>query len=155
MRNAAAALAVVASALVPTLASAAAPPANILFAGTITRSFLPTGRPNWCLFEGSNSTFIRRGTLALISFPDFTVVPTGSVGPAYVLGGQASLTFKSGSTTEGTVDFQQVPGNNGINRHPGFTHYHASYDTTTHVLTVNFRVHFGVCTLIVNGTYRN
>jgi hypothetical protein len=141
--------------LVPVPASAAAPPQNVLFAGTIQRQFLASGSGNWCLFEGSNSTFIRRGTLALISFPDFTVVPTGSVGPAYVLGGQASLTFKSGSTTEGTVDFQQVPGNNGINRHPDFTHYRASYDTTTHVLTVNFRVHFGVCTLIVNGTYRN
>jgi hypothetical protein len=154
MRGYVAALAFAASILVPEFSLAAVPPPNVLFAGTIARRFISNGGPV-CLFEGSNSTFIRRGTLALISFPDFTVVPTGSVGPAYVLGGQASLTFKSGSTTEGTVDFQQVPGNNGINRHPDFTHYRASYDTTTHVLTVNFRVHFGVCTLIVNGTYRN
>jgi hypothetical protein len=151
MRGYVAALAFAASILVPEFSLAAVPPPNVLFAGTIARRFISNGGPV-CLFEGTNSTYIRRGTLTLISFPDIVVAPTGSVGPAFTVGGQAKLTFTT--ATNGRVEFIPVPGNGTINR-PSFTNYAADYDSATHIVTVSLRIHFGTCVLPVTGTYRN
>jgi hypothetical protein len=151
MRTRLTALALAAGILFPNVASAVAPPQNILFAGTIARRFMSNGGPV-CLFEGTNSTYIRRGTLTLISFPDIVIAPTGSVGPAFTVGGQAKLAFTT--ATDGRVEFIAVPGNGIINR-PSFTNYAADYDSATHIVTVSLRIHFGTCVLPVTGTYRN
>jgi hypothetical protein len=156
MRDCRLALVLLAALLVPVPASAAAPPQNVLFAGTIQRRFLASGSGNWCLFEGSNSTFIRRGGITLISFPNITIAPTGSVGPvAYTLGGQAILRFSQGSTTTGIATFMPVVGNSGSDRTPAFTDYVAVYKAAPHLLTVRFNLHFGSCVLPVVANYRN
>jgi len=155
MRKSVFALSLAAGLFLPLVASAVAPPTNILFAGTIARKYLRTGGPSWCLFEGSNSTFIRRGALTLISFPDVTIAPTGSIGPAYTVGGQASMRFNTGSTTDGKMSFTPVAGNPNNVNNPLFTDYVDDYNTATHVLTVNFKIRFPDCTLLVDATYRN
>jgi hypothetical protein len=148
------ALALAAGILFPNAASAVAPPANILFAGGIKRAIVNGTSGGYCLVDGGSSTFIRRGTLTLITFPDITFAPTGSVGPAYTMAGQAALT--SNTATSGKIEFQPVAGPTGlIPRNPSYTHYAADYDSATHIMTVTFRIHFSMCTLLVSATYRN
>src|SRR6188768_1410272 len=103
MRRRSFALALGASTLISTAAIAAAPPVNVLFAGTVERNFVQApngGFATLCIIDGAQSTFMRKATPSvakLISLPDIMVTPNGSVGPeAYTVGGQARLKFSEG-----------------------------------------------------------
>ncbi len=145
------ALALFASIGTPALAFAAPPPGNVLFAGTIARAYLAAGTASWCLFEGSNSTYMSKTSPAakLISFPDIIMAPNGSVGPtASMVGGQARLTFSPTNPAAGEIVF--VPAVQA-----SFNRYKESYDAVSNTLTVSFMIHFPSCTLPVSAAYRN
>jgi hypothetical protein len=151
MRTRIVALALFASIGIPAPASAAAPPGNVLLAGTITRAYLATGADSWCLFEGTNSTYMNKTSPAakLISLPDIIIAPGGSVGPtAAMVGGQARLTFSPTNSAAGEIAF--VPAVQAT-----FNRYKESYDAVNNILTVSFTIHFPSCTLPVSATYRN
>jgi hypothetical protein len=150
------ALALLASVVLPAAASAAQPPPNVLFAGTIPRTFLQNGSGSWCLFEGTNTTFLKTASSTLISFPDIVFAPTGSVGPGYyTIGGQGEMKFNDGSTTAGRIVFTPVTGYPPAINKPIFNLYHQVYDTAARTLTVSFTIHLNGCLLPVSATYRN
>ena len=102
--------------MLPLVASAAAPPSNVLFAGTIAREYLDQGAASWCLFEGTNSTFMSKSAPVrkLISFPDI-VISTAAVASdpptVHGVGGQSVLTFNPNVPDAGLITFIPVAGN--------------------------------------------
>jgi hypothetical protein len=157
VRNTVFALAFGASILCPALAIAAPPTANVLFAGTIKREYLNQGASSWCMFDGTQSSFLRKTGpgVRLISFPDIILAPTGSVGPlSYTVGGLGRMTFNPGGAS-GRIEFVPVAGNlPGVNN-PRFNAYAENYDAATGILRVSFNINFPTCTLPVAATYRN
>jgi len=157
MRTPSIALALVTS-MLPPAAFAAAPPANVLFAGTIARQYLEVGGSSWCLFEGTQSTFMRKDqpVSKLISFPDVIIAPFGSVGPtSYTVGGQGLMTFNPNNPNAGRITFIAAAGAPAEVNRPSFNKYKEKYDAASSTLTVSFTIHFPSCELPVSATYRN
>jgi len=147
------------SGLVPLSALAAAPPADVLLAGTIARQYLVEGAGSWCLFEGTNSTFMSKisPSAKLISFPDITIqVPTasGDTPTVYTVGGQARLTFNPNVPDAGKIAFIPVASNPADVNTPNFRNYVENYNAATGTLTVKFIIRFPACALQVSATYR-
>lgn len=159
MRNHFVALAVLAGIFSPNIGVAAAPPVNVLFAGTVERQYTPSAASAICVMDGTQSTFMRKATpvvAKLISLPDILIAPSGSVGPVYyTVGGQARLTFNPNNPIAGKIAFLPVAGNPaGVNT-AGFNKYKEDYDTATGTLVVSFTIHFPDCDILVSATYRN
>ena len=164
MRSRSIALALGASLFISTTAIAAAPPFNVLFAGTVERSYAQapnaeTGFVTLCIIDGAQSAYMRKSAGfadRLISLPDINLTPDGSVGPdAYTVGGQAQLHFDVDDKKAGRIHFAPVPGYPIAVNKPRFIQYTENYDTATATLTVSFTIRFQNCDLPISATYRN
>ena len=132
--------------------SLAAPP-NVLFPSS---SFARLGRGAgiWCSVDPGSSEFQRNGAgAAKISFPDINYVnASGSPAQSFLLTGQAILSFTNASS--GSIAFVVTGGAPAVISRPPFTHYAQTYNATTRVLNVTFRIGFPGCTLPVQLSYR-
>ena len=158
MRAHSMAAAVLAIALPPVAAFAAPPPTNVLLAGYIVPKAVPPNNATWCMTDAASSTFLRGQSPARtqMSFAEIIYTSAGSVGPtAYRLSGQARLFFNQGSTTAGTVEFDANAGDPANIHSVSFVAYGEYYNTTTHTLSVHFRLLFPNCTLPIVAVYRN
>jgi hypothetical protein len=164
MRTRCIAVALGASLFISTTAIAAAPPFNVLFAGTVERSYAQapnagTGFTTLCIIDGAQSAYLRKNTGfadRLISLPDINLAPNGSVGPdAYTVGGQAQLRFDVDNNKAGRIHFAPVPGYPIAVNKPRFIQYSENYEIATATLTVSFTIRFENCDLPVSATYRN
>jgi len=159
MRSRLVALAVAAGIFSPNIGVAAAPPVNVLFAGTVQRQYTPSGTSAICVMDGMQSTFMRKTTPAvaeLISLPDILIAPNGNDKPLhYTVGGQARMAFNPSNPNAGKIAFLPIAGNPDNINTANFNRYKENYDATTGVLRVSFTIHFPACEVEVSATYRN
>lgn len=133
--------------------SVAQTPPNVLFPGSVFASHA-RGSGAWCAVDPGSSEFQRNTATgaAKISFSDITYYHSSIAPQSFLLTGQAILSFTNASS--GTIAFvvnHSAPP--GVAR-PAFKNYAQTYNATTRVLNVRFRIVFPACPLDVVLYYR-